>query len=95
MDSDNKPNKCSGCGCSFKRDEIVQFLNRRFTPNVSDIILTLANPANTYRVIHKTETGVHCVCPSCELDILDRLCMMCAGSFTCPHSGCQRLIIAG
>ena len=95
MTTVNEPTNCSSCGCSLEPDNILHLLKGLFLSDVSKIIVNLVAPPNRYRVTHRTSNEVHCLCPSCEQDIEDRLCIMDVGSFTCPHPGCRRLIISG
>ena len=96
MTSTNDPSKCSGCDCSFEQKAIVDFLVFLFPVSISKIIIHKTNSSSEYRITHSNQNGPpHALCPDCEEYWEDLMCRMDTNTFTCPHSGCQRYIIAG
>jgi len=96
MASTNGPSKCSGCDCSFEQKATTEFLKSFFPTEISLLITHKMNSSSTYRVMHAVPGGgVHALCPNCEEWQEDLMHRMDCGTFNCPHTGCQRYIIAG
>ena len=87
---------CSNCKCIINRDHIEKLLSYNFIKNIANIILNKINATNFSRLIHFSTNGFpHKICPICEENITNNLCMMDTNTFICPHDGCYRIIIAG
>lgn len=87
---------CSRCECSLERTKITKIVNNQFAPEISKLIMDVSGTSDYFRLIHSNGNGIpHALCSDCEdyQEIL--LCQMDAASFTCPHRGCKRHIIAG